>query len=135
MGAFRFRNGRITGASAPSSASVGDLLVRTGKLTAEVLAAAGPAREGSLIDAGLADRLVLTGAVDAAAVREAGRLHIEQVLRVLIDWTDGEFAFTREDEPPPAGVASIEVDAQQLLLDLFRERDESTRDSVSRPGP
>jgi hypothetical protein len=63
-------------------------------------------------------------------VREAGLQQIEQTLRELIDWTDGEFAFTREEEQPAAGEASIEVDAQQLLLDLFRERDESSRGPV-----
>jgi tetratricopeptide (TPR) repeat protein len=133
MGAFRFRKGRITGAAAPSTPSVGELLVRNGTITAEVLASVGPPREGTLVDAGLADRLVQRGAVDAAGAREAGRQQIEQVLRELIDWTDGEFAFTREEEAPPTGDASIEVDAQQLLLELFRERDESSRDSAPSP--
>ncbi len=134
MGAFRFRKGRITGASAPSTPSLGELLVRTGKLTAEALASAGPARDGTLVDAGLADRLVGLGVVDAATARDAGRQQIEQALRELIDWSDGEFAFTREEETPPSGDASIEVDAQQLLLDLFRERDERTRDRAPGPG-
>ncbi len=134
MGAFRFRKGRITGAAAPSTPGVGDLLVRSGKLTAEGLASAGPAREGAMIDAELVERLVQLGLVDAATVREAGRQQIEQALRELIDWADGEFAFTREEESASAtGEASIEVDAQQLLLDLFRERDESSRDPVARP--
>ncbi len=134
MGAFRFRKGKITGAAAPSTPSLGELLVRNGKLTAEALASVGPAREGTLVDAGLADRLVQHGAADAAAVREAGRQQIEQVLRELIDWSDGEFAFTREEETPPGGDASIEVDAQHLLLELFRERDESSRGPVPSPG-
>jgi tetratricopeptide (TPR) repeat protein len=130
MGAFRFRKGRITGAAAPSTPGVGDLLVRSGKLTAEGLASAGPAREGAIIDAELVERLVQLGLVDAATVREAGRQQIEQALRELIDWADGEFAFTREEESA-TGEAAIEVDAQQLLLDLFRERDESSRDPVA----
>ena len=134
MGAFRFRKGKITGAAAPSTPSLGELLVRNGKLSPEALASAGPAREGTLVDAGLADRLVQHGAVDVAAVREAGRQQIEQVLRELIDWSDGEFAFTREEEAPPSGDASIEVDAQHLLLELFRERDESSRGPVPSPG-
>ena len=134
MGAFRFRKGKITGAAAPSTPSLGDLLVRNGKLTAEALASAGPAREGTLVDAGLADRLVQHASIDAAVVREAGRQQIEQVLRELIDWSDGEFAFTREEEAQPGGDASIEVDAQHLLLELFRERDESSRGPVPSPG-
>ena len=127
VGALRFSKGRITGAASPSTASLGELLVRNGKLPAESLASAGPAREGSLVDAGLADRLVELGLADLATVREAGLQQIEQTLRELIDWTDGEFAFTREEEQPATGQASIEVDAQHLLLDLFRERDESSR--------
>jgi tetratricopeptide (TPR) repeat protein len=134
MGAFRFRKGKITGAAAPSTPSLGELLVRNGKLSAEALASVGPAREGTLVDASLADRLVQHGAIDAAAVREAGRQQIEQVLRELIDWSDGEFAFTREEEAPPGGDASIEVDAQHLLLELFRERDESSRGPVPSSG-
>ncbi len=130
VGAFRFRQGRITGAAAPSTPSVGELLVRSGRLTAQGLASAGPAREGSLIDAELVFRLVQLRLVEAAAVREASRQQIEQALRELIDWTDGEFAFTREDDEPQAGEATIELDAQQLLLEIFRERDESTRGPV-----
>ena len=130
VGAFRFHKGRITGAASPTSPSLGDLLVRRGKLPAGALTSAGPPRDGSLIDAGLADRLVGLGAVDLATVREAGLHQIEQTLRELIDWTDGEFAFTREEEQPPAGEAAIEIDAQQLLLDLFRERDESSRGPI-----
>jgi len=130
VGAFRFCKGRITGAASPSCVSLGVLLVRGGKLTAEALASAGPAREGALVDAGLAHRLVEHGLADLAAVREAGLQQIEQTLRELIDWTDGEFAFTREEEQPAPSAASIEVDAQQLLLDLFRERDESSRGPV-----
>jgi predicted regulator of Ras-like GTPase activity (Roadblock/LC7/MglB family) len=126
-GALRFRQGRITGATSPASASIGALLVRTGAISTEALAAAGPAREGTLLDAGLADRLVELGAVELEAARAAGLRQIEHVLRELVDWNDGEFAFTREDEAEGAGEASIEVDAQQLLLDLFRERDESSR--------
>jgi tetratricopeptide (TPR) repeat protein len=133
MGAFRFHNGKITGAAAPSTPSVGELLVRKGTITAEALAAVGPAREGTLVDPGLADRLVQGGAVDAAAVREAGRQQIEQVLRELIEWSDGEFAFTKEEEAPPASDTTIEVDAQHLLLELFRERDESSRDPFAPP--
>ena len=130
VGAFRFSKGRITGAASPSTANLGELLVRNGKLTAESMASAGPAREGALVDAGLADRLVERGLADLATVREAGLQQIEQTLRELIDWTDGEFAFTREEEQPAPGEASIEVDAQQLLLDLFRARDESSRGPV-----
>jgi tetratricopeptide (TPR) repeat protein len=134
MGAFRFRKGRITGAATPATPRRGDLLVRGGKLTGEALASADPARDGSLVDAGLADRLVQLGVVDAATVREAARQQIEQALRELIDWSDGEFAFTREEAAAPAGETDVEVDAQQLLLDLFRERDESSRDSSPGSG-
>jgi hypothetical protein len=130
VGAFRFSKGRITGAASPSTANLGVLLVRSGKLTAESLATAGQVGEGALVDPGLADRLVELALADLATVREAGLQQIEQTLRELIDWTDGEFAFTREEERPAAGEASIEVDAQQLLLDLFRERDESSRGPV-----
>jgi hypothetical protein len=133
-GALRFRQGRITGATSPASASLGALLVRAGTISAEALAAAGPAREGTLLDAGLADRLVERGAVDLAAARAAGLRQIEQVLRELVDWNDGEFAFTREDEAVAGGEAAIEVDAQQLLLELFRERDESSRDPSAGGG-
>jgi hypothetical protein len=130
VGALRFNKGRITGASSPGSANLGELLVRRGKLASEALASAGLPRDGSLVDAGLAGRLVELGVADLETVREAGLHQIEQTLRELIDWTDGEFAFTREEEQPPASEASIEIDAQQLLLDLFRERDESSRGPI-----
>jgi hypothetical protein len=47
----------------------------------------------------------------------------------LVQWTDGEFAFNREEDGTDS-VARLEVsiDPQAVLLDVFRQRDEESRE-------
>jgi hypothetical protein len=130
VAAIRLRQGWITAAASPASPTVGHLLVRGGFLAQEALDAALAGTDGTLLPPGLAKRLLAQGATDAATLRAGARQQIEQALRELMRWEDGEFAFNREDDAEdPDGEAAVQVDPQALLLDLFRQQDEATRDA------
>jgi predicted regulator of Ras-like GTPase activity (Roadblock/LC7/MglB family) len=129
VAALRLRRGSITAAASPSSPSVGHRLVKEGRLAAAALEAALSGAGGTLLAPGLAGRLLASRATDAATLRAGTQQQIEGTLRELLGWQDGEFAFNREDEgPDPDGEAAVQVDPQALMLDLFREQDEATRD-------
>jgi hypothetical protein len=121
-GALRFRGGWITGASSPASPGVVALLVASGWLaSAEAQSLESSAGPGA-IDAGAAGVLVRRGLVPADAMERALREQAELTLRELVLWKDGTFVFSRDGE----GEASVQVDAQSVMLDLYRELDEAT---------
>lgn len=126
MGTMRFRKGFITGASSPSTPSACELLVRAGKVPAEAVEALAP--EAARPGLSPCEALVRRGLADAAAVQAALRQQIELTMRELVAWTDGEFAFNQEAGPEPAiALAGVQVDAQELMLNLFKELDEASR--------
>ena len=132
MGSMRFNDGWICGASAPATPSVAELLFRTGKLTPEALGRVTADQEEPPPDDLIGERLVQLGLVDAATVEQTLRLQIEQTLREMVKWTDGEFAFSREAGEQGGGrPPAVRVDAQELLLSFFKEMDEFSRGLAS----
>ena len=132
IGALRFRDGRITGGASPGTPSLGDALVRANKLSAEVLRTLAPADGTEQPDDVLADRIVKGGHAEAATVQGALEQQVWVAIRELVQWTDGEFAFNREEEPGGAEARlSIALDPQAVLLDVFRTRDEESRGTAA----
>jgi tetratricopeptide (TPR) repeat protein len=129
MGALRFRDGRISGAASPTTPGLRELLVRDGKLSAAALEAlASTSGAPDQPDELLADQIVRGGHADAAVVAAALEAQVWAAVRELVEWTDGEFAFNREETPGPAdGGVSVSLDPQAVLLDVFRQRDEASR--------
>jgi hypothetical protein len=126
MGTMQFRKGWITGASSPGTPSACELLVRAGKVAAEAVQDLAP--ESARPGLAPCEAIVRRGLADAAAVQGALRQQIELVLRELVSWTDGEFAFNQEAGGEAATQATaVQVDAQELLLNLFKEMDEASR--------
>jgi hypothetical protein len=134
MGALRFRDGRITGGASPATPSLADSLVRAKKLAVDALRALVPPDGSDQPDDVLADRIVRGGHAEAAAVQEALEQQVWIAIRELVQWTDGEFAFNREEDAEDApGRMEIALDPQAVLLDVFRQRDEESRgDAASR---
>jgi hypothetical protein len=80
----------------------------------------------------IGELLVREGLVDVAAVQEALRKQIELTIRELVRWKDGEFAFNRETESEPGSTEiSVTLDAQAVLLNVFKEMDEASRNPPS----
>jgi Domain of unknown function (DUF4388) len=126
VGTMRFCEGYITGASAPGTPSAGELLLRSGQLSTEALRLVTSAPEGS--EAAEAS-LLRDGLVAPMALEAAVRQQVELALRELVRWSDGEFVFNKDSAGGPAG-GRVLVDAQELLLNLFKEMDEATRAPV-----
>jgi len=134
MGALRFRDGYITGGASPTTPSIGQLLLRSRKISAQALRGVAN-RQSQGQDKGQADHvlgelLVQEGLVAAVAVQEALTQQIELALRELIQWEDGQFAFDREAVDPPQTSIQVEVDPQGALLNLYKELDETSRTDV-----
>jgi tetratricopeptide (TPR) repeat protein len=122
-----FRDGRITGATSPSTPSLRELLLRARKISTVALGALAGGRPADEPDHVLAELLVAEGAIDAAAAEDALRRQAVATLTEVLGWKAGEFAFSREGEDEP-GSAAVEVDAQEVLLDVLRRMDEAKRD-------
>ncbi len=128
IAAVHFRAGRITGATSPGTPKLGDLLVGARKISTVALRAVTSARGADEPDHVLGELLIRDGVVDAAAVQEALRRQAEATLLEIVNWRDGEFAFNREgDGEAAAGERAVEFDAQDVLLNVFRQLDEDGR--------
>lgn len=124
MGALRFVSGFVTAGASPATPGLGEFLVRAGKLPAQTL------RGLDLADHLLAAKVVKDGLADAAAVREALEEQAASAVRELAFWKDGEFAFTQEAEATSESPeTSVSLDPQGLLLRVFKDVDEESRES------
>jgi len=128
MAALRFRDGFVTGAASPGTPDLGEALVRLRKVSPLALAAVATPERAEQPDHALAEALVREGLVDVAAVHDAQRLQIELTIRQLVQWTDGEFAFSRDAEGQGSRAeGSVSLDPQAVLLEVFRQLDEESR--------
>jgi tetratricopeptide (TPR) repeat protein len=131
IGALRFREGRICGGASPGTPGLGDVLVRDGKLGVDALATLAPAGGPEQPDDVLADQIVRGGHAELGTVVAALEAQVWAVVRELVQWTDGEFAFNREEDGArDEGRVCVALDPQAVLLDVFRERDEASRGSA-----
>jgi hypothetical protein len=133
---LRFRGGAITGATCTGVPRTGDLLVAAKKLSRETLASlTGPVGLDGIDDA-ICETLVREGSVDAASVRTALSRQVELAVRSLVEWKNGEFSFSHSGLSEAAdSECAIELDPQALLLDVFRQLDEGTRDLAAGSMP
>jgi tetratricopeptide (TPR) repeat protein len=126
VGSLRFQEGFLAGGAAPSVPRLGELLVAAGQLSAAALEAV--VRAPSQDDRALGVRLVAAAMVDGAAIEAALREQIKRAVRVLVHWREGEFAFNHDAERPESDGLDVQVDAQAVLLDVFKDLDEDARD-------
>jgi tetratricopeptide (TPR) repeat protein len=128
VAALHFRDGRIAGASSPGAPDLGELLTGARLLSSVALRAARAAGPEEQPDHALGARLVEDGLVEAGAVREALRRKIEVAILELMRWREGQFAFNRDgDGRSPRAESPLEFDAQDVLLNVIRQMDESAR--------
>lgn len=132
MGALRFRDGWITGAASPGTPNLGQILLGAEKISTLALESVATRQGTDQTDQAVGELLVREGLVGAAAVQEALKQQIELTIRELVRWKDGEFAFNREGQSEPASAEiSVSLDAQAVLLNVFKEMDEASRSSPS----
>jgi hypothetical protein len=135
IGALRFREGRISAAASPATPGLAESLQAASKVSPEVLQALSAAGGPDQPDDVLADRIVRGGHADEASVQEVLEHQVWAAVRELVQWTDGEFAFNREEEGDPSvSRLEISIDPQAVLLDVFRQRDEESREFPAPPA-
>ena len=128
IGTLRFREGWITAAASPGTAKLGQILLQQGKVSSEALEAVATRQATEQSDQLFGEMLVADGLVEASGVQQAVRLQIELTIRELVHWKDGEFAFNRDGQTQPTDSdVSVELDAQAVLLNVFKEMDEASR--------
>lgn len=122
-GTVGFRSGRVVAASIQSNPHrLGDLLVRSGRLTAEMLLRAQTLQAGG-DRRRLGEILVALGAVSDAEVARQMRLQVEAVVFELMSWHEGQFRF-EEGATPATPEAAIPIGVDALLLEGARRIDE-----------
>ena len=122
-GAIGFAGGRVVSASIRSNPHrLGDLLVRSGRITAETLVAA-QERQASGDTRRLGEILVTMGAVSADEIARQMRLQIEAVVFELLSWQEGRFHFV-EGAAGEGPAADLPLGVDALLLEGARRLDE-----------
>jgi len=125
-GMVRMRHGRITGATSPRTARIGEYLVRQAVLTPDQLRSALQAQSGEPVRRMLGRVLIDRQVATAADVRKALVAQVQDSVRELKDWVVGQFAFETEpaSEPTLAEI-ELELDPQAVLLTILTEEDEA----------
>lgn len=127
-GFVRFEAGRVVHAIVRSNpAQVEDLLVQSGRVTADELAQARAAVAASGGKVTIGEELVRVGAIPRRELDRQQRLQIESVVFELMSWQEGFFSFEERpaDEAPIA--TDIRVSTESLLMEGARRIDEWSR--------
>ncbi|PID38475.1 MAG: hypothetical protein CSA65_07015 [Proteobacteria bacterium] len=128
IGAVNLKGGNITGAAAPGSDNLGDILKRDGIVDEDTLKQAAAQQQADQPEQLLGSILVSQGVVDATQVRKALTQQVQSAIIQMLRWDTGRFAF--EPEPPSKTTdeeIEIVLDTQGVLLDALREFDEQNR--------
>jgi Domain of unknown function (DUF4388) len=126
LGAIHIKRGRITGAASPGVPSIGDWLVQRGVLTQEKLHEALRHHTQSGTKTQLGGTLVAHKLVSQESLQEALMVHVGAVIRKLMTWESGAFTFDPASAETAEG-ADIEIEPQNVLLNIFKEMDDSRR--------
>jgi len=126
-GVVLFENGKVISASIKSNPHrIGDLLVRSGRLTDADLATVREAQaKGDRRRFG--EILVGLGLVTAREMERQMRLQIEAVVFELMSWSEGHFRFTEGLSEDALRDASAPLGTESLLMEGARRIDEWSR--------
>jgi tetratricopeptide (TPR) repeat protein len=123
FGYIYFQDGRIIFASIVNRRDrLGDLLVRNGKLSAELLQQAVDLQAGNP-ERRIGQLLLDLGAITPEALREFVALQIEEAVYFLFTWTSGSFNFEAGVEPESQDLL-VSINPESLLLEGARRVDE-----------
>ncbi|HET8771397.1 MAG TPA: DUF4388 domain-containing protein [Gemmatimonadaceae bacterium] len=126
-GTVLFENGKIISGSIKSNPHrIGDLLVRSGRLTDADMA---QAREAQELGDGrrLGEILVALGLVTPKEIERQMRLQIEAVVFELMSWREGFFRFEEGHAEDLLRDASVPISTESLLMEGARRIDEWSR--------
>ncbi len=130
IGAIHLRDGIITGAAAPGTENIGDILLRQGLITAAQLSSAIDVQKSGSSNRPMGTLLVDKGFVDPEFVKKALTEQSYKAIRVLLSWMDGSFVFHSETTAKTdSDEIEISLDPQMAVLQWYKEIDEESRNS------
>jgi len=115
-----FVDGRLVGTAGPATPPLKAVLAETLTLSGELLQEFAEQDDEEQLVAALS----AGGLISDEELRKARVEQIHRCVEVLVEWTSGRFAL----EPEPAIESDIALDAQGVLLEVFRRLDEARRD-------
>lgn len=122
LGYIFFEGGRICFASIVNRRDrLGDLLVKSGKLSRQDLDAA-VAQQDKERDRKLGEILIERGTITANDLQGVVRLQVEEAVYFLFTWTQGTFQF--DADVRPEGDVLLSINPESLLLEGARRVDE-----------
>jgi hypothetical protein len=125
------REGRpVFATSTSEDLRFGTMLVRLGKVKAEVLDRALARKKGERIGQVLLSERILTEEQLAALLK----VQVSEVIFDSFGWTEGRFAFY-DGVPPPATVVTLEMDLLNLIIEGVRRQDDPGRAAAAFPDP
>lgn len=125
-GSVQLVRGLITGADSPAAGTLRDhLLARPGLTASQRLELTVLPHESFLDDDAIEQALLPRGLVSVDELAEARETRVFAAFREMVNWTTGRFSF--EPSAPPTREPAIEMSAQSVLLQIFREQDEQSR--------
>jgi hypothetical protein len=119
-----FREGRpVFATSTRDDLRLGAMLVRMGKITAEVLerVLSGPKKPGRVGHA-----LLTEGILSEAELASFLKVQVSEVIFDTFAWREGVFSFW-DGVPPPASAVTLDMDLQNLLMEGVRRIDDRHR--------
>ena len=131
-GTVHFQNGKVVAAAIKSNPHrIGDLLMRSGRVTAAQVAAASAAQKERTDGRRLGEILLDMGAITQRELEQQVRLQIEAVIFELLSWREGFFRF---EEGPMQGDPMVQISTEALLMEGARRIDEWSRISDRVPS-
>lgn len=125
IGAVHLRNGLISGAAAPGTPSLRDMLIADGKLTADVAAQAAVHQQQAQTHLPMGAILINQGWSSEGDIAAALRAQTHAAVAELLQWGDGLFAFDPEyGEGGPEVPVEIALDPQTMILEIVKGMDE-----------
>jgi hypothetical protein len=131
-GTVHFQNGKVVAAAIKSNPHrLGDLLMRTGRVTEAQVATASAAQKERGDSRRLGEILLEMGAISHKELERQVRLQIEAVIFELLSWREGFFRF---EEGEMDGVPMVQIGTEALLMEGARRIDEWSRISDRVPS-
>jgi len=127
-GVVQFESGRVVHASIRSNpAPLEELLVQSGRVTADDLARARAAHDAQGGETTVTELLVASGALSQRELERQVRLQLESVVFELMSWRDGFFSFEERPAGSVGTLGPIRVSTESLLMEGARRIDEWSR--------
>jgi len=131
-GTVHFQDGKVVAAAIKSNPHrLGDLLMRSGRVTAAQVAAASAEQAARSDGRRLGEILLDMGAISQKELERQVRLQIEAVIFELLSWREGLFRF---EEGPMQGIPMVQIGTEALLMEGARRIDEWSRISDRVPS-